>query len=211
MDEATHQLLSVAGPALGPSLDPEAGSETQRIPSPLRALLSLRNGFYAFESALHVFATGVEVAPVEGSVEDWNAPALWRDGYGPMAEGHFFFAEDLFGGQFSLKDGHVYSFDPETGTPEWLADDILGWTARILDDYEVLTGYPLAHAWQSLHGRLVPGQRLMPKQPFVLGGEFTVENLYALDAVDGMRLRAGLAMQLRDLPDGAKVQWRVVD
>lgn len=38
----------------------------------------------------------------------------------------FFFAEDVFGGQFCIKDSKVYTFDPETGSLGYLADDIEG-------------------------------------------------------------------------------------
>jgi hypothetical protein len=81
----------------------------------------------------------------------------------------------------------------------------------ILDDYEVLTGYPLAAEWQALNGRLPARQRLVPKVPFVAGGEFEIGNLYALDSVEGMCLRASLAVQIRDLPDGAKFRFTVRD
>ena len=55
------------------------------------------------------------------------------------------------------------------------------------------------------------GRRLLPKIPFALGGEYVVENLYAGRAVDGMRVRAHLATQLVDLPDGAQIEYKVVE
>lgn len=55
------------------------------------------------------------------------------------------------------------------------------------------------------------GSRLLPKQLFVLGGSFDVDNLYALDAVKGMQLRAEIARQIRDLPDGTSVTLRLTD
>src|SRR5450631_3114757 len=62
-------------------------------------MLECKNGFYAFESALHVFpmtsATGL-------SLEEWNADTLWRNGYKDLAEGLLFFAEDVFQNQFCL-------------------------------------------------------------------------------------------------------------
>lgn len=33
-----------------------------------------------------------------------------------------FFAEDVFGGQFCIKDNQVYRFDPETGGLDVIAD-----------------------------------------------------------------------------------------
>ena len=84
-----------------------------------------------------------------------------------------------------------------------LAEDVQGWAAVILDDHDVLTGYSLAHEWQDRHGALPEGRRLLPKVPFVLGGDFAIGNLYCAGAVEGMRARASLATQLRDVPDGA--------
>jgi hypothetical protein len=53
--------------------------------------------------------------------------------------------------------------------------------------------------------------RLMPQIPFVLGGRFSLSNLFALDAVRAMKTYANLALQIKDLPDGATVNFRVVD
>jgi hypothetical protein len=49
---------------------------------------------------------------------------------------------------------------------------------------------------------------LVPKIPFVLGGEFGVDNVFALEATKGMRLRGELAVQIRDLPNGTKISYR---
>ncbi len=173
----------------------------------LLRMLCQRNGFYALESALHVFPT--HSSQNEIGIFDWNESALWRSGYKGMADGCLFFAEDVFGGQFCIKDSKVYTFDPETGLLEYLADDIESWVKMLLSDYEVLTGYPLAHQWQKQNGRLPAGKRLLPKVPFVLGGEFVLDNLYLADAVEGMRFRADIANQIKDLPAGAQIRLNI--
>lgn len=172
-------------------------------------MLRQRNGFYAMESALHVFPT--HSSPHQLGISDWNANALWRSRYKGLAEGYLFFAEDVFGGQFCIKGSEIYTFDPELGGLEHLAENIEQWAQTLLRDYEVLTGYPLAHQWQKQNGRLPVGKRLVPKVPFVLGGEFTLDNLRLIDAVEGMRLRADLAVQIKDLPDGAQIRFGVAD
>jgi hypothetical protein len=79
-----------------------------------------------------------------------------------------------------------------------------------LQDFEVFTGFALAHAWQQERGPIPVGMRLIPKVPFVLGGgEFSSANLSLSDAVHGMRLRARLAVRLHNLPDGSAVRLRV--
>jgi hypothetical protein len=69
----------------------------------------------------------------------------------------------------------------------------------------------LLHLWQEKNGALPIGARFMPKLPFVLGGKYSLDNLYALSAVSGMRSRGNLARQLKEVPDGARVEFRVVE
>jgi hypothetical protein len=51
----------------------------------------------------------------------------------------------------------------------------------------------------------------MPKIPFILGGQYTFDNLYAGSPLEGMTFKGDLAMQIRDLPDGTKIRLRVID
>jgi len=50
----------------------------------------------------------------------------------------------------------------------------------------------------------------MPKQPFVLQGEFNIENLIVKSDVEAMKVRAGLANEIANLPDGAEIQFKVI-
>ena len=204
----TARLLAAATDALTDALP--MGLSGGRLLSELAEMLRARNGFYAFESALHVFASGDQRAAGD-SLEAWNAPTTWRAGYDGLADGFVFFAEDVFGSQFAIRNERVYVFDPETGSAEPMASSVEDWADQLLSDYEVLTGFPLAHRWQQANGPIPAGQRLVPKIPFVLGGDFEISNVYLVDAREGMRLRSELAVQIRDLPDGAQVQYRVVE
>jgi hypothetical protein len=172
-------------------------------------LLQLKNGFYAFESALHFFPA----APFENemTLSRWNSFGLWRYEYGDLADKMLFFAEDAFGSQFCLHDHHVCFFEAETGELKVMSNTIVEWVEHILADYEVPTGHPLLHEWQTRHGALPIGHRLMPKVPFVLGGEYALSNLYAISAVSGMKTRGNLARQIKELPDGAQIQFRIID
>jgi len=203
------KLLSNASSPLS-EREPEILGQSRRLAGTLAdqllGMLLQRNGFYALESALHVFST--HSSPHEISICDWNEDALWRSAYNGLADGCLFFAEDVFGGQFCIKDSKIYTFDPETGSLEYFANDIEDWARILLRDYEVLTGYPLAHQWQKQNGQLPAGKRLLPKVPFVLGGDFEVDNLYLADAVDGMRFRADIASQIKNLPDGAQIKLK---
>jgi hypothetical protein len=175
----------------------------------LYELLSRRNGFYAFESALHVFPGGLADGVLD--LAAWNAEPTWRSEFGELAKRHLFFAEDVFGFQFCMAHDQICSFDSETGQIAPMARSLEEWSAKVLADFRVLTGQPLAHEWQLAHGPLAWGQRLAPRTPFVLGGDFVLENLYAANQIELMRFRGYLALQIKDLPDGAKVKLTVTD
>ncbi|HVT12153.1 MAG TPA: hypothetical protein VHE55_07785 [Fimbriimonadaceae bacterium] len=179
------------------------------LPLDLGDLLAVRDGFYAFESALHVFSSSPALA--EPSLAEWNSSDLWRKNYDGLDDALFFFAEDIFGEQFGIGERGVYRFNPETGEKTLLTATVEDWAGLMLREYNVETGYPIAQEWQRLHGRLPVGSRLIPKVFFVLGGEYAVDNLYLLEAAKAMRLRGDLAVQIRDLPDGAKVRIKTVE
>lgn len=182
------------------------GEEAERH---LGRMLNLKNGFYAFEGALHVLPD--VGAPPERGLHDWNARTSWRQDYSGLADDAVFFAEDVFGMQFCLREGAVATFDPETGGFERTAAGLEEWAEQILSSPGILTGHPVARAWQMQHRPLPPGMRLFPIKPFVTGGEFTAENVHALDALKGMRYSASIAKQLRDLPDGTRITLKVVE
>jgi hypothetical protein len=177
----------------------------------LSGLLARRNGFYAFESALHVFPSGQPLVADEPSSESWNSLDLWRIGYDEMALGLHFFAEDIFGEQFAIRGDEIVRFNPETGECHYHAGTIEKWAERILAHYEYETGIHLARAWQRANGPMRPGRRLLPSTPFILGGEYEVDNLFDGDAVEGMRFRADLAHQVRNVPDGATVRLVITE
>jgi hypothetical protein len=45
----------------------------------------------------------------------------------------------------------------------------------------------------------------------MLGGEYQVDNLYALDALESIKHRADMWKQMKDLPDGATVRLKVLE
>ncbi len=204
----THidKLLSVSSePLARPPLAPLDFLKDYPLGYELIHMLESKNGFYAFASALHVFPH--TRLSVEGlTLADWNSDSLWRNDYGDLAAGLLFFAEDVFQDQFCLSSHGVLRFNAETGGTKPIADSLEGWAELVLRDYAVETGYPVAKEWQLKNGPLQPGQRLIPKTPFLLGGGFSTENLWAGDAVEGMRFKADVAMQTRNLPNGTQVR-----
>jgi hypothetical protein len=177
--------------------------------SELRDLLSIRNGFFAFEKALHIYPLTKYMC--ETSLLSWNGADKWRHMYPKIGPSDLFFGQDIFGMQFCLRDEGVFSLDVETGEFEMLALTLEAWAQAVLDDYEYLTGYPVAHAWQQKYGSLAEEQRLCAKIPFVAGGDFKLENLFVCSSLKAIELRADIASQIRNMPDGAKVRIRVSD
>ncbi len=213
MGPKTQRLLSIASASSAPPLDHAATAQalagiTGAIPvaarDALAELLAARNGFFAFEAALQVFPVGAA-----GTIDlvSWNGQDQWRSVYGSLAEGLLFFAQDAFGNQFCVNANGFGSFNAETGEVEMIGASLDQWCDGILSDYEYLTGHPLCHAWQAQHGRLPADARLTPLRPFVLGGQYNLDNLQAQDGTAYLRQTGQLATMLRDLPDGAQIRW----
>lgn len=211
MSDYLEKLLSSSTPSLNDNpayLSEELMSQAGFLATELHEMLSRRNGFYALEKALHVFPS-CSLGEVIG-LDEWNSVSLWRVEYDGFISNCLFFAEDIFGTQFCIHNEKVKTFDPETGEFEYLAESIDGWANAIIQNYDVLIGYSLAHEWQKNNGVLPENKRLLPKRPFVAGGEFDIDNLYLCGSVEGMKLRASIANQIKDLPDGAQIQFKIV-
>ena len=203
-----EKLLSISSDSILPA--PRAGfsfSAAQPVGG-LYRMLKARNGFYAFESALHVFPMGSREGVMD--LETWNSETLWRCFFGALTKGCLFFAQDAVGMQFCFRGGEICTFDPECGVITPLCPTIQEWANALLRDYPRLTAYPLAQHWQAINGPLPIGNRLYPKIPFHLGREYEVENLYAGDPVERMNFYGSLVEQIKDLPPGSKVRLRVV-
>jgi hypothetical protein len=204
-----NELLSISSAGLEEKYDAQTPSSILnnfgRIGLEIKQMLSGKNGFYAFESALlmrPLFDT--KNSEVLG-IENWNRPGLWINSYKIDIQNTVFFAEDIFGVQFCLRDDFVQSFDPETGEFTELARSLNEWVGWILSDYNTRTGLPLAQEWRKNYGVLQAAQRLIPIVPFVLGGEFSIGNLNKMLDSDGMNYRANIANQIYDCPDGTSV------
>lgn len=207
-----RELLAISSPALlnaDVSIESNSLKAAGDFASSLADVLRERNGFFALEGAFHFFPFAS--VPISYGLPEWNDENLWRSEYGDLSSGCFFFAEDIFGGQFCVFSNAIFTFDPETGRRSFIANSLEGWAEALLADYDVLTGHRLAHEWQLKYRKLSSRERLVPKVPFVVGGKFDISNLVAIDAVKGMRARGNLARQIRDLPDGAQIRFEVTD
>ncbi|MFD9338155.1 hypothetical protein ACFWBF_27700 [Streptomyces sp. NPDC060028] len=201
-----NKLFSVASGAICANL-PKSGPIFGGAESPLEILLTEMNGFYAFESALHVFPSGEPGLPGR-SLEEWNSKTLWRESYGPLVPEMVFFAEDVFGAQFAVaRDGMVYSFNPETAAVSKFSEDVASWRDDIIEDWNYATGYSVGHEWQTRNGSLPPGHRLVPRIPFSVGGEFSFDNIIPVEAVAALKYWGGFALAISRLRDGDQFKF----
>lgn len=199
---SVEKLLSLSTEALGgkPPAMPEF-LQPFLMGTELFRMLELKNGFYSFQRALHVFPLKSDTAGTM-TLEEWNYASLWRNAYQGLTEGLLFFAQDILGNQFCFlrQKAEVLRFPAETAELVPVADSLENWADLLLADFSTQTGWELAIDWQARHGPLQEGQRLQPKTPLILGGELSLENLQTCDAVKAMQFNGGLATQTKTLP-----------
>jgi hypothetical protein len=211
MDAIIAKLLEISSDALAHSageIDTAVPESIGRDRSTLIEILEYKNGFFCFESALHVFPS-LSVETSWGLI-DWNSSSLWKSDYQGFANDIFCFAEDIFCTQFCMSSAGIFTFNPETADREQIAGSLREWAEQMLVDYNQLTGYRFAHEWQQQNGPVPARYRLMPKIPFVLGGEYALNNLAALDGVRVMKNLGNLASQIHHLPDGAHIEFKII-
>lgn len=178
--------------------------------SPLKDLYAELNGGYFWGRALLIRPVDrLGVPPLD--LESWNSSALWKSLYDQKCSDCTFFAEDAFGVQFGVRDAQFVQFDPETAEIIVLADSLKNWCTQILTESENLTGFPVLTAWEKRHGVIPAGNRLVPKQLFMFGGEFHSANMVSKPDVEGMRIRGQLWSCTKNLPEGAEIIFNATD
>ncbi len=174
----------------------------------LEALYRDFNGGYFWNRALLIRSVVAdESAPL--TLAHWNRSELWKGLYLGRCDDITFFAEDAFGIQFGVRRGCVVQFDPETAEVDELASSVEGWMLMVMKDPDCYTGAPVLAQWEDRGRTILPGCRLIPRQLFVLGGDYRADNMLCKPDVEGMRIRAGFWQILKDLPDGQSIVFRV--
>jgi hypothetical protein len=114
------------------------------------------------------------------------------------------FAQDQVGDQFLLRDGGVLRLVAETGEIEALTNSLEDFFNRVSDDIERFLSVGLGHVMQ-------PGHLLLAYPPFVFRESGAGASLKPVRAGDAILFHADLARQIRDVPDGGQVQFRITD
>ena len=166
-----------------------------------RGLMLKTNGLICFESALQIYPFDKSNI----SLKNINNDEIWGKKYLFINHSYFCFAQDLFGFQFCFTNQGIEIFNTETGEFSFLTDTFENWIQMILTDYNYLTGYEIGHEWQKKFRKLQLSERLNGKIPFVLGGSYSIENLYPINLISLLDFRADIANQIYNLEDGQQI------
>ena len=173
------------------------------LPTDLVRILSHRNGFILYEGAVHV--RGACLIPEWHSLRAaWRGPNAFHTLYAEVRPSDIPFAQDQVGDQFLIREGIVFRLSAETGEIERLADTLQDFFSRFSSDIEGFLNVSLAH-------RMQPGQLLHAFPPFCFRESGAGASLAPLPASEVILFHADLARQIRDVPDGGKVEFKLRD
>ncbi|HYF31798.1 MAG TPA: SMI1/KNR4 family protein [Chitinophagaceae bacterium] len=171
-------------------------------------IVETQNGGFFFDQAVHMYgySSAIEFHDID------YVNKLLKEEYGNIAAGLLAFGQEAFGNQyvFDLSTKKISLFNTESGEIEVIATNFEEWVDAIVSDQNYLTGVKVVQAWRS-DNELGFNQRLCPKVPFVIGGEFKVDNLYAGTFPAYLRAYANIARQIYDLPDGTPISIKIIN
>ncbi len=193
----------------GPALDDAA--LLARVPAFLRDLLSQVNGFAAFGGAFHL--RGACTAPAWHALrEAWEGDAAFHVLYDwAVSPDDVPFAEDAFGDQYLVRDGAVWRLWAETGETARVADGVEAFLRDLLARPAEALGFDPADALEWTGGSLAPGRTLHAFPPFFVDIGDRARSVRPLDALEARGSRAAIARQVKDLPDGARIEFRLAE
>ena len=175
----------------------------RELPSGLVRLLGDTNGFILHEGALHV--RGASLTPEWHSLRTaWRGPSAFHILYESVQATDIPFAQDQVGDQFLFRDSRVLRLSGETGEVEALADSLEDFFSRLSEDIEGFLSVGLGHTMQ-------PGQLLLAYPPFVFRESGAGTSLKPVRSGDVILFHADLARQIRDVPDGGQVKFKLTD
>ncbi len=116
---------------------------------------------------------------------------------------------DLF---IHTADGKIAMIDPGAGNVTVAADTLAAFRAQLedADRSAELLQLALVRAFETSRNRLQPGCCLGFKQLPALGGSYDLENRFPLSITEHAAFTGDVHRQIRDLPDGAKVKFKIV-
>ena len=83
------------------------------------------------------------------------------------------------------------------------------WVDVLTAEYDYYAGVTYANDWTELN-ELTIEERLCPKKPFIIGGDYKLNNFYASNFPAFLSLNADIAKQIQYLPDGTPITYKVI-
>jgi len=171
------------------------------------AFLSQFNGGFFFNNSLQLYSLN--------NANEYNSiiyiNELFRTTYSSLLKDEFFFAQDIFANQFAFYSDGILFFNIETGEKTHLANSFIDWIDLIKSEVDYYSGRSLVVLWNENKHRLLYDERLCPKMPFVLGGEYEIKNLYNSSFPEYIFTNANIANQIFKRPDGTAIKIKTVD
>jgi len=173
------------------------------------AFLMKHNGCFAFEKALQFFSF---LSSEYDLLNIQSVNSKIRELYNSFnLESEEFFGQDIFGNLFYYGADGIGIFDIESGDKNVIARDFSGFDQVLSEDFEYLTGISYLNKWEeATHSQLKEDERLCPKKPFIIGGEYDIKNLYAKSSIKNWEFNSDLAFQIKNTPDGTNIKLKII-
>jgi len=165
------------------------------------------NGGFFYDYSLQIYS-------IDTSFEFHNIMKInevIKKEYGRIINEDFFFGQEILGNQYGYSKAGIVFFNAETGEREKIANNFDEWIDVLKSDLDYLTGKNVAKSWNISNVSLKADERLYPKKPFVIGGEFKIENLFPLRYPKYIAAYANIANQIYNLPDGTKITLKITE
>lgn len=169
-------------------------------------MMSSGDGFY-FNNSLHIYGTSNKFLHHDIYYRNELIHRLFK---AFIDSETISFGEDLFGNQFVFYSNGIGLLSIETGEVEFIAQNFIQWLNEVENSLDYYSGESLMLEWIE-QNEMSLDERLTPKVPFVLGGAYEIENLYRAKISSVLEFNADLAAQIRDLPDGATINLKIVE
>lgn len=187
----------------GPPIDDPAILAS--VPETYATLLRERNGLIALSGGFHL--RGACRSPAWHSLRAaWEGSAALYHLFPAILPTDVPFGEEACGDQFLLRNGEVVRLSAETGEVKPVAPDLETFLTRVRDDGIATLGLEPLVAFLREGQKLEPGQLLSAFPPFCVEEAKNGVTLKAVSRAERLAFLAGLARQLKDVPDGGHIE-----
>jgi hypothetical protein len=164
------------------------------------------NGGYFYTNSLLLF--GFSEKQEQFNILHMND--LYKKYYANLVDGLYFFGQDIFGNGFAFENESIVFFNMESGQKDVLASSFIEWLEVLYNDLDYYTGESLVSELNNDERKeLTINKRLSPKYPFILGGEYDINNLVLKNYIENISYNSSIAKQVYGLPAGSKIEIKI--